>query len=110
MPRELAASHFIALAAVSPYYSLFDYARMLRGIVFSGKALAREIYTADLFQAAPEIDAPVYFVEGRHDTVLSSIVAEKIFGKCGRLVVNILSGSKNPITGPSSNNLRNTAP
>lgn len=79
VPHEMSAGHFIGLAAATPYYSLFDYVRMLRGIVFSGKALEREIYSANLFRSATEIDVPVYFFEGRHDTVLSSVIAEKYF-------------------------------
>jgi pimeloyl-ACP methyl ester carboxylesterase len=81
VPHEMSAGHFVSLAAGSPYYSIFDYARMLRGIVFSGKALEHEIYSANLFQSAPEIDVPVYFFEGRRDTVLSPIVAERYFDR-----------------------------
>ncbi len=79
VPHELGAAHFIALALVSPDYSLGDYARMLRGIVFSGKALEREIYAANLFRSAPELDVPVYFLTGRHDTVLSPVVGKRYF-------------------------------
>lgn len=79
VPRELSATHFIALALASPDYSLGDDVRMLRGVVFSGKALEREIYAANLFRSVPEIDVPVYFLIGRHDTVLSPVVAERYF-------------------------------
>lgn len=81
VPHDMTPIHFAGLALVSPYYTPADYARLLRGIVFSGKSLEREIYAADLFSAVPEIDVPVYLLEGRHDTVLSPIVAADYFEK-----------------------------
>ncbi len=75
VPNELSATHMFGLAVTSPYYSVGDYIKALRGVVFSGKALEREIYSANLFRRVPEIDVPVYFFEGRRDTVLSPVTA-----------------------------------
>lgn len=81
VPDELTATRFISTALASPDYTLADDVRMLRGITFSGKALEREIYTANLFQTVPRLDTPAWFFAGRHDTVLSQVVAEQYFRK-----------------------------
>lgn len=81
VPHDMTPIHFAGLALASPYYTPADYVRLLRGIVFSGKSLEREIYAVNLFSAVPEIDVPVYLLEGRHDTVLSPVVAANYFEK-----------------------------
>ena len=83
VPHELSATHFFGLAVTSPYYSIGDYLKAVRGVVFSGKALEKEIYAVNLFKVAPEIDVPVYFLEGRKDTVLSPVTAAQY---CKQLV------------------------
>lgn len=73
--NEFSAARFIATAIASPDYSLCDDVKLLGGVVFSGKALEREIYAADLARSAPELKVPVWFLGGRRDTVLSQPVA-----------------------------------
>jgi pimeloyl-ACP methyl ester carboxylesterase len=79
VPHAMTPAHFIGLALQSPDYSLGDDIRLLRGIKFSGRALEKEIYRIDLFRAAPELDVPVYFLEGRYDTVLSPTLVERYY-------------------------------
>lgn len=79
VPHDMTPLHFIGIGLASPAYSLIDDYRVLEGLKFSGKALAREIYTIDLARRASEIDVPVYLFEGRHDTVLSPIVSAQYF-------------------------------
>lgn len=81
IPHELSQLHTIGLALVSPYYTPLDIFRTLSGLSFSGRALEKEIYVANLFKAVPEIDVPIYFFIGRHDTVLSPIVAYRYYEK-----------------------------
>ena len=77
--HDLSQLHTVALALVSPYYTPADISRTISGLSFSGRALEKEIYTANLFTAVPEIDVPIYFFVGRRDTVLSPIVAHRYF-------------------------------
>jgi pimeloyl-ACP methyl ester carboxylesterase len=77
--HQMTRLHFISLALLSPYYSLADDVRMLLGIPRSGLCLEKEIYSANLLTAVPEIDVPVYFFEGRYDTVLSPILVERYY-------------------------------
>ncbi len=56
-------------------YSLGYDLNILRGALFSGKKLEREIYEADLRRSVRQVNVPVYFMEGRYDTVLSREVA-----------------------------------
>ena len=78
MKREappFGAAHFAGLAFTSGVYSLGDDLNILRGALFSGKKLEREIYEADLRRSVGQVNVPVYFMEGRYDTVLSPEVA-----------------------------------
>jgi pimeloyl-ACP methyl ester carboxylesterase len=71
--------HFLALALLSPDYSLLDDIQLIRGISFSGKALEKEIYADNLLKSAPQLEVPVYFLEGRYDTVLSPTLLQHYF-------------------------------
>ncbi len=77
--HPMTPGHFAALGLLSPNYSLWDDVRLIRGISFSGHALEKEIYTDDLLKDAPELDVPVYFLEGRYDTVLSPTLLRHYF-------------------------------
>ncbi len=49
---------------------------------FSFEKLWREIfYQSNLFEQAPRIDVPVYFLLGRYDWVVTAEVAQRYFGK-----------------------------
>lgn len=79
VPHRFTGAHYASLALFSPYYSFADDARMLKGMAFSSESLTRQIHEADLFKEAPRLDVPVYFFEGRNDTVLSPILVEKYY-------------------------------
>ncbi len=79
VPHEFSLSQILRLALLSPYYSPVDYAHLISGISFSGHALEKQIYAANLFKTVPRVDVPIYFFEGRRDTVLSPVVGERFF-------------------------------
>ena len=51
----------------STEYSLADRVNVFRGIMGSMKLLWPELMTVDLFTAVPQLDVPVFFMEGRFD-------------------------------------------
>ncbi len=77
---SLSRAWMMELALESPVYSWADLIRIPLGFRYSYGKLWREIfYRTDLFAAAPRIDVPVYFFLGRHDTVVTSEVAQRYF-------------------------------
>ena len=73
-------SKFIRLAFASPAYSWVDLFKIPLGVKYSFEQLWREIfYESNLFEEAPRIDVPVYFLVGRHDLVVSADVAQRYF-------------------------------
>ena len=79
--HPLTAWHYAELTLLSPYYRFDDDMRLARGIAFSGKATHYDLYHANLFRLAPELDVPVYIFEGRYDTILSPILSVRYFEK-----------------------------
>ena len=78
-PGEMTRWRYLSLGLQSPYYSLADDWRVVRGITFSGKHLEDDIHSRNLAKEAQEIDVPVWFFLGRFDTVLSGPLAERYF-------------------------------
>jgi pimeloyl-ACP methyl ester carboxylesterase len=54
-----------------------------RAAKFSFDHLWREFFAVNLFQQAPRLEMPVYFMEGRHDHVVTGEVAEEYFRALG---------------------------
>ncbi len=78
-PREMTRLRYLATGLRSPYYSLADLPRVIRGVQFSGRELKADAWSADLRELAPRIEVPVYFFLARHDTVLSPALAAEYF-------------------------------
>ncbi len=79
LPLAMTRWRYLQLGLQSPYYSLADDVRLLRGLQFSGVNLEHDIYTYDLAREVPEIAVPVVFLLGRYDTVLSAPLAAQYF-------------------------------
>jgi pimeloyl-ACP methyl ester carboxylesterase len=80
--RPISRWQFIGTAFASPVYSWRDLANLAWGARASFEELWREVfYKENLFRDAPRIDVPVYFLEGRHDRLVtaSSEMAERYF-------------------------------
>ena len=78
--RPLPPSRFLRLAFSSPAYSWADLAKIPFGFKYSFKHLWREIfYEENLFEEAPRIEVPVYFLVGRYDWVVTADVAQRYF-------------------------------
>ncbi len=80
-PDKFAALSFsrLRLAFFSPDYNLRDLLRVVRGAKFSFDHLWRELFAVDLFKQVPQVDVPVYFLEGRLDRVVTGEIAEQYF-------------------------------
>lgn len=72
-PRE------IITILTTPIYSLGVRLNLLRNPYFSAEALWDELMEINLFEQAPKIDVPVFFLVGRHDIIVSQVLAWKYF-------------------------------
>lgn len=72
---------FIALRALlaTREYGWADRINFFRGIFASMDLLWPQLMAIDLFAQAPELQVPVYFLLGRHDHEVPSVVAERYF-------------------------------
>jgi pimeloyl-ACP methyl ester carboxylesterase len=61
-------------------YTLADRVKVVRGILRSMRLLWPELLQVDLFESGPEIQVPVFLMEGRHDRECPSEIAERYFG------------------------------
>lgn len=64
---------------MSPVYSLNVRLNLLMNPYFSAIELWEDLKGIDLFEQAPEIKVPVYFLVGRHDIIVSHVLAEKYY-------------------------------
>ena len=64
---------------VSREYTLRDRANFFRGVLGSMRALWPQLLEVDLFEQVPEVQVPVFFMEGRHDWEVPSILSERYF-------------------------------
>ncbi len=69
----------IATILLSPVYSLGVRINLLLNPYFSAIALWEDLKSIDLFTQAPEITVPVYFLVGRHDIIVSHVLAEQYY-------------------------------
>lgn len=60
-------------------YTLADRVNAVRGIVGSMRLLWPQLLQVDLFESAPEINVPVFLMEGRYDHECPSEIAERYF-------------------------------
>jgi len=79
LPDKMTTPRFAALAFTSPAYTPLDFLKVPFGAKTSYKKLEDEIHAADLFTQLPQINVPVYFLMGRHDTVVSDVVLARYF-------------------------------
>jgi pimeloyl-ACP methyl ester carboxylesterase len=64
---------------VSPEYTLRDRANYFRGVLGSMRLLWPQLLEVDLFEQVPEMQVPVFFIEGRHDWEVPSILSARYF-------------------------------
>ena len=69
----------LKLLFFSPAASLPDLWRTVRGAKFSFDNLWREFFAMNVFREVPSLATPVYFLEGRHDHVVTAEVAARYF-------------------------------
>ena len=65
----------------TPVYSLLVRINLLLNPYFSAEKLWDDLKSIDLKEQAPKIEVPVFFLVGRHDIIVSHILAEQYFEK-----------------------------
>ncbi len=60
-------------------YTLIDKINFFRGIFASNRLLWPELLTVDLKKQVPSVKVPIYFMLGRHDYEVPSVLAEQYF-------------------------------
>jgi pimeloyl-ACP methyl ester carboxylesterase len=63
----------------TPVYSLGVRLNLLLNPYFSAEELWEDLMETNLFEQAPEIEVPVFFLVGRHDIIVSHYLANKYF-------------------------------
>ncbi len=63
----------------SSEYTFFDRINFFRGIMDSVKILFPQLQTVNLFEQVPSLDIPVWFMLGRHDYEVPSVLSEQYF-------------------------------
>jgi len=64
---------------VSPDYTLLEIIGTLRGMRFVQDHLLPDLANLNLFQMLPRLDVPVCLLQGRHDYVAPSSIAEQYY-------------------------------
>ncbi len=64
---------------LSTEYTLMDRVNYFRGIFDSVKILFPQLLRVNLFGLVPELEVPVWFMSGRHDYEVPSVLSEKYF-------------------------------
>jgi pimeloyl-ACP methyl ester carboxylesterase len=64
---------------VSPDYTFLDIIRTLRGMRFVQDQLLPDLANLNLFEMLPRLDVPVFLLQGRHDYVAPSSLAEQYY-------------------------------
>jgi pimeloyl-ACP methyl ester carboxylesterase len=73
----------------TPLYPIDVRFNLLQNPYFSAEHLWDDLKQIDLIRQAPRIDVPVYFLVGKHDIIVSHVLAEKYFN-----ILNAPSGKK----------------
>jgi len=63
----------------STEYTMMDSINFIRGAINSGRLLEKELMQLDLRRQVPKLKEPAYFLEGRHDYVTPSALAEQYY-------------------------------
>ncbi len=68
-------SELLLEALQADEFNLLDLLKLVQGSAFSGAHLWPEMSRVDLTRAAPSFEVPVFFLLGRHDRVVPSVLA-----------------------------------
>lgn len=79
LPNRMTPARFIAAAIASPAITPWEIVTIPLGAKRSYQRLKDAIYAADLSREIPRVEVPVWFVMGRHDTVVSDTVLARYF-------------------------------
>jgi pimeloyl-ACP methyl ester carboxylesterase len=79
--RQFSTEDFFREMIDSPDYTPLDLVRYVRGVQFSGNVMLAngEYNRVNLFEQAPQVDVPVYFLQGRHDYSTPGEVVERYY-------------------------------
>lgn len=77
--RHGAMGMVLGSVLVSSEYTLRDRVNFLRGVLGSKRALWPQLLEVNLFDQVPEMRVPVFFMEGRHDWEIPSILSARYY-------------------------------
>lgn len=79
--RQFVTEDYFREMVNSPEYTLRDLLGYIRGMLFSGNAMLAngEYNRVNLFEQAPKVDLPVYFLQGRYDYSTPGEVVERYY-------------------------------
>jgi len=64
---------------VSSEYTVRDRVNFFRGVLGSMRALWPQLLAVNLFEQVPELQVPIFLMEGRHDWEVPSILAARYY-------------------------------
>jgi pimeloyl-ACP methyl ester carboxylesterase len=79
--RGMSSWKFFRVIVSGPESSIFDLPNIIRGGLFSVRAMWDEVSRLDLEKAAPVLRMPVFFFIGRHDHIVASETSAAYFAK-----------------------------
>ncbi len=77
--RHGAMGMVLGSVLVSSEYTLRDRVNFFRGVLGSKRALWPQLLEVNLFDQVPEMRVPVFFMEGRHDWEIPSILSARYY-------------------------------
>ncbi len=80
--RAVPPTRFLELVLRSPAYGWCDLLRIPLGFIrWVGAFFRQRLYQVNLFALVARLEVPVTFLQGRHDVLLSPLVAERFFAQ-----------------------------
>ncbi|PKP09909.1 MAG: alpha/beta hydrolase [Bacteroidetes bacterium HGW-Bacteroidetes-4] len=77
--RRYVSRELFAKVMQTPEYTLKNKINLIRNRNFSGETLWDDMMQINLFHQVPKVEVPVYFLLGKHDHLVSSILAAEYF-------------------------------
>ena len=77
--RHGALGMVLGSVLVSSEYTVRDRVNFFRGVLGSMRALWPQLLAVNLFEQVPELQVPIFLMEGRHDWEVPSILAARYY-------------------------------
>ena len=77
--RHSAMGMLFASVLISSEYTFRDRVNFVRGVLGSMRALWPQLLEVNLFEQVPDMQVPVFFMEGRHDWEVPSVLSARYY-------------------------------